>query len=109
MTRDVVTVTEETNLAEVATLLETHRIKRVPVMREGKIVGIVSRSNLVRALGAALGGHSTWRERRATTTARSAARLLAELEQQPWAGKALGTGHHRQQRGCSSMVWLGRA
>ena len=55
MTRDVVTVTEETNLAEVATLLETHRIKRVPVMRDGKIVGIVSRSNLVRALGAALG------------------------------------------------------
>ena len=55
MTRNVVTVTEETNLAEVATLLETNRIKRVPVVRDAKIVGIVSRSNLVRALGAAAG------------------------------------------------------
>ena len=52
MTRDVVMVTEETDLGEVATLMEIHRIKRVPVVREGKIVGIVSRSNLVRALGA---------------------------------------------------------
>jgi CBS domain-containing protein len=31
-------------------LLETKRIKRVPVLREGKLVGIVSRANLVRAL-----------------------------------------------------------
>ena len=52
MTRDVVTVSEDTDLAEIATLLETRRIKRVPVVREGKIVGIISRSNLVRALGA---------------------------------------------------------
>lgn len=37
MTRDVMTVTEDTDLAEVAALLETKRIKRVPVMREGKL------------------------------------------------------------------------
>ena len=86
MTRDVITVSEETNLAEVATLLETHRIKRVPVVREGKIVGIVSRSNLVRALGAALGGPPTGAS--ASDDDRVIrARLLAELEQQPWAGK----------------------
>src|SRR5262245_19266889 len=47
MTRDVLSVTEETS---VAVLLETNRIKRVPVVRDGKIVGIVSRANLVRAL-----------------------------------------------------------
>jgi CBS domain-containing protein len=35
MTRDVVTVAEETDLAEVATQLETHRIKRVPVIYDG--------------------------------------------------------------------------
>jgi len=55
MTRDVVTVTEDTELAEIAALLEAKRIKRVPVMREGKIVGIISRANIVRAVGATKG------------------------------------------------------
>jgi CBS domain-containing protein len=40
MTRDVVSVYETTPLADVATLLETKRIKRVPVLRAGKLVGI---------------------------------------------------------------------
>ena len=53
MTRDVVTVTEMTELTEIADLLETKRIKRAPVLRDGRVVGIVSRSNLVRALAAA--------------------------------------------------------
>jgi len=53
MTTAVTTVGEETTLAEVATLLEKQRIKRVPVMRDGKMVGIITRSNLVRALAAA--------------------------------------------------------
>src|SRR6516164_3252250 len=43
MTREVVSVTEKTDLAEIAMLLETKRIKRVPVLRDGKLVGIVSR------------------------------------------------------------------
>jgi CBS domain-containing protein len=43
MTRDVVTVSEDTDLGDVAALLEARRIKRVPVMREGKVVGIISR------------------------------------------------------------------
>src|SRR6202790_3251711 len=55
MTRDVVTVTEDTDLGEVAALLEAKRIKRVPVVRDGKVVGIISRANLVRALGATRG------------------------------------------------------
>jgi CBS domain-containing protein len=84
MTRDVVTVTDETDLADVATLLETKRIKRVPVMRDGKIVGIISRANLVRALGARLSaatpGNGTSDDDRAIR-----GRLLAELGQQEWA------------------------
>ena len=48
MTRDVVSVTEEAPVAGIAILLETHRIKRVPVLRDGKLAGIVSRANLVR-------------------------------------------------------------
>lgn len=49
MTRKVVTVTERTELEKIATLLERHRIKRVPVVRAGRVVGIVSRANLVQA------------------------------------------------------------
>jgi hypothetical protein len=84
MTREVVTVTEETDLADVATLLETNRIKRVPVMRGGEIVGIVSRANLVRALGATMGcsTSSAGDDDRAIR-----ARLLAELAQQQWAAR----------------------
>lgn len=52
MTRDVVTVQEDATLDEVATMLERHRIKRVPVVRDGKLVGIVSRANLLHGLAA---------------------------------------------------------
>jgi CBS domain-containing protein len=53
MTRDVVTVAEATPLAKIADLLERRRIKRVPVMRHGQIMGIVSRANIIRALAMA--------------------------------------------------------
>lgn len=52
MTRDVVTVEEDTPVAAIARLLEKHRIKRVPVLRSGQVVGIVSRANLLHALSA---------------------------------------------------------
>jgi len=50
MTRDLVTVGEDAPLEEIATLLEKHRIKRVPVVRQGKLVGIVSRANLLQGI-----------------------------------------------------------
>jgi len=50
MTRDVVSVSDTTNLADIAMLLEARQIKRVPVVRDGKLVGIVTRANLVSAL-----------------------------------------------------------
>lgn len=50
MTTEVVTVDESKSVVEIAELLEYRRIKRVPVVRGGKIVGIVSRANLVQAL-----------------------------------------------------------
>lgn len=50
MTQDVLTVTEDTPLREVADLLEKNHIKRVPVVRDEKLVGIVSRSNLLQGL-----------------------------------------------------------
>lgn len=50
MSTDVATVTEACPIADIAELLERRRIKRVPVMRDGKVVGVVSRANLIRAL-----------------------------------------------------------
>jgi len=50
MSAPVITVGEETSLAEIAETLTTHRIKRVPVVRDDRVVGIVSRADLVRAL-----------------------------------------------------------
>jgi CBS domain-containing protein len=49
MARNVATVREETPIAEIASLLEQRKIRRVPVTRDGKVVGIVSRANIVRA------------------------------------------------------------
>jgi CBS domain-containing protein len=50
MSREVITVPDTADLAEVAMLLETRLIKRVPVLHDGKLAGIISRANLVRAL-----------------------------------------------------------
>lgn len=52
MTREVATVDEAASLPEIAGLLERRRIKRVPVMRGGEVVGIVSRANLLQGLAA---------------------------------------------------------
>jgi CBS domain-containing protein len=50
MTRSVITATPEMPLGDIATLLERNRIKRVPIVQNGKVVGIVSRANLLQAL-----------------------------------------------------------
>lgn len=52
MTARVVTVAEDTPVGEIAEILEKRRIKRVPVLRDGQLVGIVSRANLLQALAA---------------------------------------------------------
>src|SRR6266481_7261230 len=50
MTREVISAKPDTPVADIATLLERHRIKRAPIVQNGKIVGIVSRANLIQAL-----------------------------------------------------------
>jgi CBS domain-containing protein len=80
MTRDVVTVTETTPVAEIAALLERHHVKRVPVVHRGKIVGIISRANLLHALAAT--------EVPVITTANDEilrTKVAAEIDKQPWA------------------------
>ena len=55
MSTKVVSVNEETPVEEIAQLMAMHKIKRLPVMKGNKIVGIVSRADIVSAI--ALGKH----------------------------------------------------
>jgi CBS domain-containing protein len=50
MTPEPYTVTEDAALEDIVDLMERHNIKRVPVMHEGKLAGIVTRSNLLQAV-----------------------------------------------------------
>jgi CBS-domain-containing membrane protein len=52
MTRGMISAPPDMPLAELASLLEKHRIKRVPIVDGGKLVGIVSRANLIQAIAA---------------------------------------------------------
>lgn len=53
MSAPAIMIDEEASLADIAGLLEERRIKRVPVLRDGKLVGIVSRADLLRGFAAA--------------------------------------------------------
>jgi CBS domain-containing protein len=81
MTPDPKTITPQTPLEEVVRLMEHHRIKRLPVVHDGKVVGIVSRANLLRALA------SVAREVRpeASDDATIREQIIAECAKQPWA------------------------
>ena len=50
MSKKVLTVSEETAVEEIANLMTTHKVKRLPVMRGDKLVGIVSRADIVGAI-----------------------------------------------------------
>ena len=81
MTRKLFTVPEDAPLDEVVQLMERHRIKRVPVVREGRLIGIVTRANIIHALvslalevKAPAGNDAAIREQ-----------ILAECKKQSWA------------------------
>lgn len=50
MSQEIISVDEETPVGEIAALLNARKIKRVPVVRDGKVVGIVSRADIVNAV-----------------------------------------------------------
>ena len=50
MTTDPYTVTEDDSLESVVTVMERRKVKRLPVLRDGRLVGIVSRADLMHAL-----------------------------------------------------------
>ena len=82
MTRNVLSVTETTPVADIALLLEANRIKRVPVVRDGKLVGIVSRANLVQVLAMTINQSPSGVEAEDRAIRE---KLLAELKAQKWA------------------------
>jgi CBS domain-containing protein len=79
MTRDVVTATPETPLQEIATLLENNGIKRVPIVEYGKMIGIVSRANLLQALASMRQPHDVDADDAVIREG-----LVARLEAAPW-------------------------
>jgi CBS domain-containing protein len=80
MTRKVITAATDASLHELATLMEANAIKRVPIVEDGRLVGIVSRANLVRALASAQPALEI-----ELSDANIRGQLLAHLQNQAWA------------------------
>jgi CBS domain-containing protein len=81
MTREPVTVTQDTPLDEAVGLMERHRIKRLPVVDGGKLVGIVTRANIMHGLVSLAAGI------KAVPAGDDIAireRILAEINRQSW-------------------------
>jgi CBS domain-containing protein len=79
MSREVITAAPETPLSEIANLLEKNAIKRVPIVDKGKLVGIVSRANLLQAL-ANLSGKAAASQ----ADAEIREKVLTQLNAEPW-------------------------
>jgi CBS-domain-containing membrane protein len=80
MSDQVVTAKEDASLNEIASLLEKHHIKRLPILKDGKLVGVVSRSNLVQALASTQSETATG----AQTDHMLRAEIVARLAEQRW-------------------------
>ena len=84
MTTNVITTAPDTPVHAVAALLEKNSIKRVPVVENGQLVGIVSRANLIQAL---VSGGKGLESPLSDTAIRDS--LLAKLKGQPWVHTSL--------------------
>ncbi|MGA8387383.1 MAG: CBS domain-containing protein [Pseudolabrys sp.] len=85
MTTEVHTVTEDTTLEDIVELMERRRIKRVPVMRGKEVVGMVTRSNLMRAMVSLARAE----QKPANDDATIRETLLAEMQKESWAPAAM--------------------
>ena len=83
MTRDVVWVEEETPVADVAKTLEERHVRRVPVLRQGRLVGIISRADLVRMLALS---PEPLKAISSSTDEAIQEQVASALRAQPWAG-----------------------
>jgi CBS domain-containing protein len=85
MTTNVYTVSEDTALQDIVELMERRRIKRVPVLRGGKVAGIVTRSNLMHAMVSL--ARTAPKAAKDDTTIRE--KLLTEMQKEEWAPVAM--------------------
>lgn len=86
MTSDPITIGQDTSIEEIVLRMNDHGIKRLPVLKDGTVVGIVSRADILRALSTALKRKSA-DEHAADAAIRD--KVLSELERQTWAPIAL--------------------
>jgi CBS domain-containing protein len=85
MTHDVITANPGTRLRVIANLLEKHRIKRVPIVENDRLVGIVSRANLIQVLA----GQKAESFEIEPSDASVRQTILGQLENQPWAKRPI--------------------
>jgi CBS domain-containing protein len=81
MTRNVVCADPDTPVGDLADLLERHRIKRVPIVQDGKVIGIVSRANLIQALAV---GRNRPLEPQNVADVELRDKLFSRLKAEPW-------------------------
>jgi CBS domain-containing protein len=81
MTEDVLSIAQDAPLEDVVGTMESNRIKRLPVTADGRVVGVVSRADLLRALI----GRVRKTEPMATDDREIRGAILAALEAQSWA------------------------
>ena len=81
MTREVITAQPETSLREIVNMMERHSIKRLPIVENERVVGIVSRANLLQVLARA--NDTNWAESDRVLHQR----FVDSIKDQPWAGR----------------------
>jgi len=84
MTNELVSVPPQARLPEVVQIMEKRHVKRVPVIENGILVGIVSRANLVRALVHTLTRTAAADAAATATDSEIRERILAEIGKEPW-------------------------
>ena len=82
MSRDVISVDEETELSTIADMLEDHKVPAVAVLRHGKLVGLVTRANLLQLFV----GRASSASPSQPDDAAIRQRVIDEFRHQPWAG-----------------------
>ena len=80
MRTSVITIADTAAIADAAKLFHRHQVKRLPVLRDGRLAGIVTRSDLLKVLAS-----SSATPRMSADDRTILARLLAHLATQPWA------------------------
>jgi CBS domain-containing protein len=82
MSLDVISVDEDAELSAIADMMEDHKVRTIPVVRHGKLVGLISRANLLQLLV----GRASSAAPSQPNDAAIRQRVVDEFRHQPWAG-----------------------